>query len=188
MSATAELFTGLTPIEVTNVEDLFAGPDSAMMSLDELYRHGLSRDCGGECPLVGIGLNPSTADHRKDDNTIRKDKKFTRAWGFGRFIKLNAYDYRSTDPKAMFGAKRNGIRIISARNDLVIREVIDEAIWRKGKVWVAWGKNIEPDRQREMAALLDGAELWCIKTNLDGSPVHELYQPDASVLQRWECP
>lgn len=173
------------------VDDLFAGPNTAIISPCGTYRPALSRDCGGERPLVCIGLNPSTADHWKNDRTIDKDILFTKAWGFGRFIKLNAYDYRTKHPKLMFAAQKRGIAISSDENDRVILRVVDEALRRGGRVWVAWGGNITPIRQGELKYnLLSAVELWCIKTNKDryGTPVHELYQPNNSVLQRWGVP
>ena len=171
-------------------EDLFVGKSTAIFSPCRTYRTGLSRDMGATespfPPLVCIGLNPSTADHRIDDPTIRKDQHFTTAWGFGRFIKLNAYDYRSTDPAAMFKAQKAGKTICSPENNQMILRVVNRALELGGKIWVAWGAKIEPARQREIAMdLLGDVELWCIDANQNGTPVHELYQKNESVLRLW---
>ena len=53
----------------------------------------------GEGPSVCfIGHNPSTADHRIDDPTSRRWQHFARAWGFGGFVAVNIYPYRSATP------------------------------------------------------------------------------------------
>jgi hypothetical protein len=43
-------------------------------------------------------LNPSTADHRQDDPTIRRIIHFTRSWGFDGLTVVNLYPYRSPHP------------------------------------------------------------------------------------------
>lgn len=49
--------------------------------------------------LVGCGLNPSTADAWKDDQTIRKGKGFAARWNCDLYIMLNAHDYRAVTPR-----------------------------------------------------------------------------------------
>lgn len=67
-----------------------------------LYRHRLWRIWDDALPLLGsIGLNPSTADHDVDDNTIRTETRFAIAWGYGGLVKGNVFQFRATDPKAM---------------------------------------------------------------------------------------
>lgn len=210
VSEQLDMFGGLpVPVGAT-WRDLFVGPSTAIFSPCGTYRRALSRDCtpsvvvnspGGIVswtdhttagvlpPLVGIGLNPSTADHRNNDQTILKDIKFTKAWGFGRFIKLNAYDYKATKPNEMFAAQKRGVPINTDDNNRMILHVVNHALECGGKIWVAWGTKIERARQLQLAQdLLGDVELWCIDINNDLTPVHELYQPDASVLQRWPRP
>ena len=44
-------------------------------------------------------LNPSTADHQKDDPTIQRIIKFTRSWNYGGLVVVNVFPYRSPSPK-----------------------------------------------------------------------------------------
>ncbi len=155
---------------------------SAVFSPCGVYRYRLDRFLGGDRPLVGIGLNPSTATAEENDPTLRRDCHFTRAWGFGHFVKLNAYGYKATEPDVMWAADGAGIDIVGP--DLA---VVAWARERGGRVWASWGSHIGVDRQIQLAQML-GEDVWCIKTNLDGSPVHELYQPNVSVLKPWRCP
>ena len=72
----------------------------AYFSPDRKYRYWLLRVWDEALPIMGnIGNNPSTADERENDPTIRKDIGFATRLGFGGLLKLNAGAYRSTDPK-----------------------------------------------------------------------------------------
>ena len=56
---------------------------NAQFSLCKRYRYSLERSWnGGEGRVLFIGLNPSTADHKKDDPTIRRCVGFAKSWGF----------------------------------------------------------------------------------------------------------
>ena len=71
------------------------------------YRYTLTRTMNPD--LVGddartiafIGLNPSTATATTDDPTVRRCIGYAAREGFGRFVMLNAFGYRATDPKDM---------------------------------------------------------------------------------------
>lgn len=52
--------------------------------------------------LTTVGLNPSTADHLKDDPTIRRGIGYAQQWGYGGYRMLNAFAWRSTDRSALF--------------------------------------------------------------------------------------
>jgi hypothetical protein len=51
----------------------------------------------GVKPLIVIGLNPSTADDKVPDHTIKKVMGFADGNGFDSFIMLNLYPQRATD-------------------------------------------------------------------------------------------
>jgi hypothetical protein len=165
-------------------------PNRARISPCGLYRYELTRELGGDRTLISIGLNPSTADAIEDDQTIEKDVGFARRWGCGRVLKLNAFAYRSRDPKAMARAAKDGVDIIGPENDMWIRAAVGwpEIHDEPNLVVVSWGRNIDPERQRAMAALLAGVDVWCLGTNKDGSPTHELYLSYETPLVRWTCP
>jgi hypothetical protein len=153
------------------------------------YRHELTRHLDAENPrtLVIVGLNPSTATADEDDATIRKEMKFARRWNCGLLLKVNAYDFRATKPKDMFGAAKSGIIISSPVNDDFIRRAVSRASETSGIVLVAWGQHIKRDRQIALAAIIGGYAM-CLGTNKDGSPVHPLYQRDDAVRSSWHPP
>jgi hypothetical protein len=166
-------------------------PGTAWFSDDGVYRWELTRENlgpGDPCPLVDIGLNPSTADHEEDDRTIAKGILYAIAWGCNRLVKCNAYAYCTKDPKIMFAAKRAGVDIVGVENDFAITRAVQLALGMGGKVLVSWGGNIEPYRQERLVEMLDGVPLWCVKRNEDkwGTPKHFLYEKNDAKPIPWK--
>ena len=62
--------------------------------------------------IAFVGLNPSTADETSDDPTVRRCIGFARRWGFGGMFMLNAFAYRSTDPRLL----KTAVNPIGPRN------------------------------------------------------------------------
>ncbi len=159
----------------------------AEFSEDRLYRYSLTRviDQVNMRPLVIAGLNPSVANEVKDDPTITREIDFATRWGCGYLYKVNAYGWVETKPKLMFAEKRKNSRdIVGPDNDDHIRRAVEVCKASNGIFLVAWGKHIEPYRQMVLAELI-GDIAMCIKKNLDGTPIHPLYQPAISVPVPW---
>jgi hypothetical protein len=163
--------------------------DTAVISSCGRYRSYLTRelDPDNARPLVICGLNPSTADAATDDPTLRREIDFARRWGCGRLIKVNAYDWRATEPAKMFAARDAGFAICSDRNRAALNKARALARRDAGIVLVAWGARIEPDRQAELAAFW-GDLARCLAKNQDGTPVHPLYQPRTARPRPWTAP
>ena len=164
-------------------------PGTAKLSACGVYRHELTRMLDARNPrvLVVCGLNPSTATADVDDATIRKELKYAQRWGCGLLVKVNAYDFRATQPTELLRAAKRGAVISSADNDADIRDAVARAQARGSVILAAWGRNIRPDRQAEVARLL-GRRAVCLGTNQDGSPVHPLYQKDDATPIGWRLP
>ena len=75
----------------------------AILSEDRKYRYILSRTLGWRQNLLFyfIGLNPSTADEKTDDPTIRKCINYAKCWGYGKILMANLFAFRSTDPNKL---------------------------------------------------------------------------------------
>ena len=79
---------------------------SAVISECKRYRYVLTREARyGSIPcsrLMWLMLNPSTADARADDATIRRCRGFSQALGYGgAFMVGNLFALRATDPRAL---------------------------------------------------------------------------------------
>ena len=75
---------------------------SAVFSDDRKYRYLLQRKINNAKNIcVFICLNPSTADEKFDDPTVRRCIGYAREWGYGKLMLGNLYAYRATSPKEM---------------------------------------------------------------------------------------
>jgi len=140
---------------------------SAVFSDDMIYRYSLTRawnQTGGRC--VFIGLNPSTADEIKNDNTVRLCIGFAKSWGYGALTMLNAFAFRSTYPRDLYKIDDP----IGPDNDKWILDEIKNA----NLVVAAWGVHGKYlDRHNKLIALVPF--LHCIGITKDGFPRHPLY-------------
>jgi len=123
-------------------------------------------------------LNPSTADAEIDDPTIRKLKGFTADWGYKSFIVGNLYAARATNPKDL----QNFDDPVGPENDAMLSFLSHHRL-----IVAAWGKLPNPRRVAQVVDILtrNGSQLYCLGTNLDGSPKHPLYVPYSQRLQLW---
>jgi hypothetical protein len=132
------------------------------------YRYTLLRVWDSSKPkIVFIGLNPSVADEKQDDNTVRKCINIARRDGYGSMVMLNAYAYRSTDPKALTTQPN----VVGRFNDQHIAEESKSA----DKIVVAWGNHATDDRHTTLLRVLEGQRLYCFTKNNNGKPKHPLY-------------
>jgi hypothetical protein len=139
------------------------------------YRYVLKRTWDKTKPKIAfIGLNPSTANEKVDDNTVRKCITVARRDGFGEIAMLNIYAYRSTDPFAL----KDHPDPTGELNDKHIYEECETS----SKIVVAWGNHATDDRHQTLLNLLGGFDLWCFAKNKDGKPKHPLYVSNKAPL------
>lgn len=108
----------------------------AVFSVDEQHRYGLGREWDSLLPsktLVVIGLNPSTATEKEDDPTVTRCIHFAKRWECNRFIMLNIFAFRATDPKDMKAAKDP----IGPLNDKILLQETGDV----DMVVCAWGNH-----------------------------------------------
>ena len=117
--------------------------------------------------VLFIGLNPSTADHRQDDPTIRRCVGFARDWGFSELEVVNLFAYRATYPSDL----KQATDPVGKRNDYWIRRchrIADLTI-------ACWGNDGEfMQRADTVLAMLN--DLYCLNINRSSQPAHPLYQ------------
>lgn len=153
-----------------------ASEPSAILSPCRTYRYTLTRQWSGGAGTINfIGLNPSTADETQDDPTIRRCTGFAKSWGFARFVMLNLFAFRATDPKEMMRAADpvgpdNNAHIARhvAINDTV-------AAWGNGGWYRGRGPFIHDIYPQLMMLRLTGS----------GHPAHPLYLPKTLRPQAW---
>lgn len=134
------------------------------------YRYTLWREwIGGDGYAMFIGLNPSTADETKNDQTIRRCMDFAQIWGYAGLCMTNLFAFRATEPKVMLKAT---IDPIGKDNDGHLQRLAKDA----GVIVAAWGahgKHMRRDQQ--VRALI--TNLHYLRLTKDGHPGHPLYLP-----------
>lgn len=153
--------------------------------VDGPYRYSLMRRWTsifphpGEC-ITWVMLNPSVADAREDDPTIRRVVALSNSWGYQEARIVNLFAFRATHPAVLLGHPGD---IVGPENNDAIRRAVAEA----RAVVCAWGANAERPafvaRAQETLRVIhdarvepDGAPppLFCLWKTDGGSPVHPL--------------
>lgn len=147
-------------------------PSGAWMSPNGTRRFLLWRawPCPSDDIVSFVMLNPSDADEKKDDPTIRKCIGFSKSWGYGRLFVANL------DP--LIGSKPAELSLFT--DDAYARfntEVLVNVLKDSDVCVAAWGAHPEAtDAGRRIVALAEtlgvSQRLRCLGTNLDGSPKH----------------
>lgn len=137
---------------------------SASLSDDRRFRYALVRTWDSDRPsILFVGLNPSIADAKRDDPTVRRCIAFAERWGFGTLLMGNIFALRSTDPKAL----RTAIDPVGPENDQWLARLVKRA----DKVVAAWG-NGGRHLQRDQAVLAALGNTYCLGTTARGCPRH----------------
>lgn len=112
----------------------------------DCYRYWLKRVIGrGKRLIVWVMLNPSTADHRKDDATIKRVMRFSKDWGFDIVIVVNVFAYRARDPKVIHALlKKRPLEFVMGPDNSFW---IDYWTSRAQRLVIGWGRNMtfDPD-------------------------------------------
>jgi hypothetical protein len=158
-----------------------SGLKNALFSPCRKWRYSLHRTWDQDKPFCAfVGLNPSTADESKNDPTVTRCIRFSKDWGFGGFVMVNLFGWRSTDPAGLLSADDP----IGQENDLVLVDTHGKS----GMTVAAWGVNGNlRGRDREVLSMLKKAvankTISCLGLTAGGFPRHPLYVPACKVLE-----
>lgn len=155
----------------------------ATISADNRYRYRLTRWWADLPPLSFVMLNPSTADDRIDDPTIRRCMAFAKREKCGGVVVANLYALRSTDPAELLRADDP----FGPQNADALLAVLDEAAIYGKPVVCAWGtKGGDAATRFAISAKATAATLACLGTTKDGHPRHPLYVRGDQYLISWD--
>src|SRR5947209_11128502 len=125
-------------VSLSSIESTLFGRRSAVFSNCSMYRYRLDRVWDNARPPLAFGmLNPSTADHERNDATIERCERRARALGFGSLIVWNLFAFRSTTPAAL----KVQLDPIGPKNDMFVREALAECKRSNGTVIAGWGTH-----------------------------------------------
>ena len=137
------------------------------------YRYSLVRRWSEEKLLTFVRLNPSTADHTKDDPTIRRCLGFARREKAGGIRVVNLFGFRATDPRELENAsypRGDG----NAAALFVAVKAADRApiicAWGSHRVAVDEGRSFVEWARDDLSATL-----MCLGKTKEGHPRHPLY-------------
>lgn len=147
-------------------------PSGAVFTEDRNHRLYLWRRWNKEKPLVMfICLNPSTADERRNDPTVRRCIGFASKWGYGGIFMCNVFTLVSTDPKKL------NIETPIARRTSLAMHVIRK---RCQKAVAGWGNlimQVRDGEERVRQIKQELSPLHCLGMTKQGHPRHPLYLP-----------
>lgn len=152
---------------------------SAVISDCGNYRYELTRSWGDKTPYVlFIGLNPSIADAKIDDPTMRRCIDFAKQWGFESLKMANLFAYRATDPSAM----KSSAMPVGELNDYKIASLARDATL----IVACWGNDgLFLGRDKQVFDMLNPykAKIDCFGLTKIGQPKHPLYLPKNTPLK-----
>lgn len=142
----------------------------------------------GECPLVCIGVNPSTAFPGNLDPTVATVERVAAYAGYNGFMMLNVYAQRATDPDDIHLSLNHEL------HDWNLRSIASFVDGRNLTVWAAWGTLIRkraylPGLLTEIVALPELSSCrWRSRGTRSraGHPHHPLYVKDDAPLDQFD--
>lgn len=164
---------------VREVRDIFGNESGAVFSPEQAYRYRLWRQWDPSLPwCLFIMLNPSTADERVLDPTVRKCVGYSKRWGYGGLMVGNIFAYRSTDPRGLYTFSEP----VGPSNDRHLAEMTRLA----AVVVCAWGNHgVYRDRGAAVMQMLRAhyagmfpTMVACLGVTKTEQPRHPLYLPD----------
>lgn len=143
--------------------NLFDNNTGAEFSPCGKYRYKLWRVWDNDLPkAMCIGLNPSTANATKNDNTINILIRVLSNLGYGGFYMMNLFAWISSQPEDLLTCENP-----LGENDNKLKEV--EAICKD--VIVCWG-NFKQADGRIKQVLPEYPNAKCFGVNKNGTPFH----------------
>ena len=142
----------------------------AEFSIDKKERYSLKREWDkSKNKILYIMLNPSFADDKNDDPTIRRLINFTKKFNSGGFLVGNIFTTITPNPKELDKSK--------GMSDKNFEELI-KLINKVDQIVYAWGSSIEEPQLLKKLVL----NPKCFGKNLNGTPKHPLYLPSQTNL------
>lgn len=155
---------------------------SARLSACGQYRWSLQRVWGAGPYVCWVMLNPSTADHRQDDPTVRRCIHFTNEWGYRALRIVNLYPFRTPNPAALrrWADWLNNGPDWYARDRIVDNLYLTAAVAQEAAMVVAaWGAGAPDDDWieqviDEIRSCAEPPALYCLGKTAGGDPKHPM--------------
>lgn len=164
----------------------------AVISPDGMYRYVLWRewsgfgsdvrtDAEGHQQCVFIMFNPSTADAKRDDPTIRQCVRIAAVRRYARIVVVNLFAYRATNPREIIRAA--GVNTEGPDNQRHLSSAVHDV--RTTHVICAWGEHgAHLNQAEQVRGWIDSKiKLYALGFCKNGQPRHPLYMRTSCILQ-----
>ena len=142
----------------------------AEFSIDKKERYSLKREWDkSKNKILYIMLNPSLADDKNDDPTIRRLINFSKKFNYGGFLVGNIFTKITPNPKEI--DKSKGMSDKNFEKLLNLINKVDQIVY-------AWGNSVEEPQLLKKLVLSPK----CFGKNVNGTPKHPLYVPSQTKL------
>lgn len=165
-------------------EELEITHSDAVLSDDQVYRYTLMREWNPNnlgSQLCWLMLNPSTADWKLNDPTIKRCIQFTHAFGFTRMVVVNLFALRSPKPTAL---KLHNDPIGPDNNKYILENAVQSSL-----IICAWGNGGSLfERDQAVLSMLKriGVKTYCLGMTINGNPRHPLYLSERVRLELFD--
>jgi hypothetical protein len=169
--------------QITERDGMKRGATYGLGGIHGIYRLILTREWGPGPSACFIGHNPSTATHEAEDPTTLAWAHFARENGFGRYVAVNLYPFRSSDPAACraWVADWDKRQAWDVRDALMMNESVVVAEAKKAdRVVACWGALAQDWNWVEhvVEAIQSGEapypDIFCLGLTASGAPKHPL--------------
>jgi hypothetical protein len=158
------------------------------------YRYRLTREWPARLAekragrVLFVGLNPSTADGKSDDPTLRRMIRFAQDWGHSGLMVCNLFAHRATDPREL----REVRDPVGPENEQSLREGADAAqrivaCWGSdwmARMWPGFSNHEYADWARRVYWLLsEYRTVECLGRTRSGHPRHPVRLAAATPLE-----
>ena len=145
----------------------------AEFSKDKKHRYYLSRKWSENEQVLYVLLNPSKANHTKDDPTINRLISISKNLGYGGFNVVNLYTLITPIRNKLYEKKRK----FSAKN----KKLIAKLVARHNTIVYGWGAT---ENEPNWLSNIVKSPL-CFNINKNGTPKHPLYLKKESTLKKF---
>lgn len=156
---------------------------SAVISPCQTYRYRLDRVWDDRLPVLAfIMLNPSTADAKVDDPTIRRCLGFAKRDGYGGIVVVNLFALRATNPLELLAADDP----VGPENDQAIVDAVAGNF-----TLAAWGASVPKKLRSRVGVVRDllssnALDLNCLGVTGEGHPRHPLFVPASTAVEKFQ--
>ena len=154
---------------------------AAVISECGMHRYLLTRRWAPGPTDLWVMLNPSMADGRQDDPTLRRIVAFSRGWGAGSLAVVNLASLRSSHPDALYDET---VAPIGPEANRYIAEAAERTATSGGRILAGWGSAVRFDDfapfflrgrdQKVLRTLTSFGDVYCLGKTAAGAPVHPL--------------